>query len=91
MITTSARLLRLLGLLQQRQLWAGRDLADRLEITERTVRRDIERLRTLGYPVQQRLARGRRARVIHRVRQGRRLCHPPPRRHRCPPAPRHRS
>jgi len=50
-ITTSARLLRLLGLLQQRQLWAGRDLAGRLEITERTVRRDIERLRTLGYPV----------------------------------------
>ncbi|MBA3420236.1 MAG: YafY family transcriptional regulator [Geodermatophilaceae bacterium] len=51
MITTSARLLRLLGLLQQRQLWSGSDLAERLEITERTVRRDIERLRTLGYPV----------------------------------------
>ncbi|MGI8694471.1 MAG: helix-turn-helix transcriptional regulator [Geodermatophilaceae bacterium] len=51
MITTSARLLRLLGLLQQRQLWAGCDLADRLEVTERTVRRDIDRLRSLGYPV----------------------------------------
>lgn len=51
MLTTSARLLRLLGLLQQRQLWSGAELADRLEITERTVRRDVERLRTLDYPV----------------------------------------
>lgn len=51
MVTTSARLLRLLGLLQQRRLWAGGDLAERLEVTERTVRRDIERLRELGYPV----------------------------------------
>lgn len=50
-ITTSARLLRLLGLLQQRQLWAGSELADRLKVTERTVRRDVERLRELGYPV----------------------------------------
>jgi predicted DNA-binding transcriptional regulator YafY len=38
------------GLLQQRQVWTGPELADRLGVTARTVRRDIERLRTLGYP-----------------------------------------
>lgn len=51
-IETSARLLRLLTLLQGRRFWAGSDLADRLEITGRTLRRDVERLRRLGYPVQ---------------------------------------
>lgn len=51
MLDTSARLLRLLVLLQTRALWSGRDLAERLEITERSVRRDIDRLRELGYPV----------------------------------------
>lgn len=51
MVDTSSRLLRLLSLLQSRRFWTGRDLAERLEITERTVRRDVERLRTLGYPV----------------------------------------
>lgn len=51
MVTTSARLLRLLGLLQQRQRWGGSELATRLGVTERTVRRDVERLRELGYPV----------------------------------------
>ncbi|MBA3251344.1 MAG: WYL domain-containing protein [Geodermatophilaceae bacterium] len=51
MLSSSARLLQLLGLLQQRQLWSAYDLADRLGITERTVRRDVERLRLLGYPV----------------------------------------
>lgn len=50
-LSSSARLLRLLGLLQQRQLWSATDLADRLEVTQRTVRRDVERLRSLGYPV----------------------------------------
>ncbi|KAA0023814.1 helix-turn-helix transcriptional regulator [Antrihabitans cavernicola] len=48
---TSARLLRLLSLLQTRREWSGAELADRLEITPRTVRRDIDRLRELGYPV----------------------------------------
>jgi predicted DNA-binding transcriptional regulator YafY len=43
--------LTLLGLLQQRQVWTGPELADRLGVTPRTVRRDVERLRTLGYPV----------------------------------------
>ena len=45
------RALRLLSLLQTRRLWAGADLAARLSVTERTVRRDINRLRDLGYPV----------------------------------------
>ncbi|MBO0809307.1 MAG: YafY family transcriptional regulator [Actinobacteria bacterium] len=48
---TSARLLTLLSLLQARRDWSGADLAARLAVSERTVRRDIERLRDLGYPV----------------------------------------
>jgi predicted DNA-binding transcriptional regulator YafY len=48
---TSARLLKLLSLLQARRDWSGADLATRLEVSQRTVRRDIERLRDLGYPV----------------------------------------
>jgi predicted DNA-binding transcriptional regulator YafY len=51
MMGTSARLLRLLSLLQQRRDWSGADLAQRLEVTTRTVRRDVEKLRSLGYPV----------------------------------------
>jgi predicted DNA-binding transcriptional regulator YafY len=50
-LDTSARLLRLLALLQARRFWSGADLAARLEVTERTVRRDVDRLRSLGYPV----------------------------------------
>ncbi|NLU82668.1 YafY family protein [Rhodococcus sp. HNM0569] len=49
---TSARLLRLLSLLQVRAEWSGRDLAERLDITTRTVRRDVDKLRSLGYPVE---------------------------------------
>lgn len=49
---TTERVLALLGLLQQRQVWTGPELADRLKVTPRTVRRDVERLRALGYPVQ---------------------------------------
>ncbi|KZM74320.1 WYL domain-containing protein [Nocardia terpenica] len=48
---TTERVLTLLGLLQQRQVWTGPELADRLGVTPRTVRRDIDRLRTLGYQV----------------------------------------
>ena len=48
---TSARLLKLLSLLQARRDWAGADLATRLGVSERTVRRDVDRLRDLGYPV----------------------------------------
>lgn len=51
MLETSARLLRLLSLLQSRRDWTGPGLAERLDVTTRTVRRDVERLRTLGYPV----------------------------------------
>jgi len=52
MLETSARLLRLLSLLQTRRDWPGHTLADRLEVSPRTVRRDVDRLRELGYPVQ---------------------------------------
>ena len=48
---TSARLLRLLSLLQTPRDWTGSELADRLEVSPRTIRNDIERLRALGYPV----------------------------------------
>ncbi|MER5473086.1 WYL domain-containing protein [Streptomyces sp. NPDC002685] len=48
---TSSRLLALLSLLQTHRDWSGDDLAERLDITPRTVRRDIGRLRELGYPI----------------------------------------
>ena len=51
MLDSSARLLRLLGLLQTPGDWTGTDLAQRLEVDVRTVRRDIQKLRDLGYPV----------------------------------------
>ncbi|SDC08765.1 helix-turn-helix transcriptional regulator [Actinokineospora iranica] len=51
MLETSARLLRLLSLLQTRRDWSGADLAERLGVTDRTVRRDVDKLRSLGYPV----------------------------------------
>jgi len=50
-LETSARLLRLLALLQTRPQWPGSELAARLEVTPRTLRRDIQRLRDLDYPV----------------------------------------
>ena len=52
MLETSARLLNLLSLLQARRDWPGALLAQRLEVSARTVRRDVDRLRELGYPVQ---------------------------------------
>ena len=47
----TGRALHLLSLLQTHRLWRAAELAERLEVTERTVRRDVDRLRTLGYPV----------------------------------------
>src|SRR3982751_579608 len=52
MIETSSRLLELLSMLQARRDWPGTELADRLEVSGRTIRRDVERLRQLGYPVE---------------------------------------
>ena len=51
MANTSERTLRLLSLLQTHRYWPGGELADRLRVSERTLRRDIDRLRELGYPV----------------------------------------
>jgi predicted DNA-binding transcriptional regulator YafY len=51
MLETSARLLRMLSILQSRRDWTGPELAERLMVTTRTVRTDVERLRQLGYPV----------------------------------------
>ncbi|MBD5786560.1 WYL domain-containing protein [Cellulosimicrobium terreum] len=51
MLDTSVRLLRLLALLPSRATWPGPELADRLGVTTRTVRNDVERLRLLGYEV----------------------------------------
>ncbi|GAB90537.1 helix-turn-helix transcriptional regulator [Gordonia rhizosphera] len=51
MLETSARLLALLTLLQARREWSGAELAERLDVTTRTVRRDVDKLRELGYPV----------------------------------------
>ncbi|WP_031166706.1 helix-turn-helix transcriptional regulator [Streptomyces durhamensis] len=51
MLSSSARLLRLLSLLSSRPSWTCAELAERMEVTDRTVRRDIARLRDLGYSV----------------------------------------
>ncbi|HET9655621.1 MAG TPA: YafY family protein [Kineosporiaceae bacterium] len=51
MANTSSRMLRLLSLLQTHRHWPGPELAARLEVSARTLRRDVERLRELGYPV----------------------------------------
>jgi predicted DNA-binding transcriptional regulator YafY len=51
MANTSGRMLKLLSLLQTHRFWPGGDLADRLEVSQRTLRRDVDRLRELGYPV----------------------------------------
>ncbi|MEU3654495.1 YafY family protein [Streptomyces sp. NPDC032161] len=52
MTSTPARLLNLLSLLQTPREWPGSELAERLAVSPRTIRRDIDRLRELGYPVE---------------------------------------
>lgn len=54
MANTSTRTLRLLSLLQTHQYWSGTALAERLDVSARTLRRDVDRLRALGYPVEAR-------------------------------------
>jgi predicted DNA-binding transcriptional regulator YafY len=51
MANTSSRALRLLSLLQNHRFWPGAELAERLDVSPRTLRRDVDRLRELGYPV----------------------------------------
>ncbi|AEW98572.1 helix-turn-helix transcriptional regulator [Streptantibioticus cattleyicolor] len=51
MANTSTRIIRLLSLLQTHRFWPGGELAERLEVSVRTLRRDVDRLRELGYPV----------------------------------------
>jgi predicted DNA-binding transcriptional regulator YafY len=51
MANTSSRTLRLLSLLQNHRFWPGAELAGRLDVSPRTLRRDVDRLRELGYPV----------------------------------------
>ncbi|KQW57048.1 helix-turn-helix transcriptional regulator [Variovorax sp. Root411] len=51
MLSASARLIRLLSLFQAQRSWTGANLAARLDVTERTLRRDVDRLRSLGYTV----------------------------------------
>src|SRR3979411_3064097 len=51
MANTSSRTLRLLSLLQTHRYWPGADVAERLGVSARTLRRDVDRLRELGYPV----------------------------------------
>jgi predicted DNA-binding transcriptional regulator YafY len=52
LLSTSARLLRVLTLLESRRDWPGAELAERLEVSGRTIRYDMVRLRALGYPVE---------------------------------------
>jgi predicted DNA-binding transcriptional regulator YafY len=52
MSETATRLLTLLSLLQGRRDWPGGELADRLGVSHRTIRRDVQRLRALGYPIE---------------------------------------
>jgi len=77
MANTSTRTLRLLSLLQAKRYWPGGELADRLGVSPRTLRRDVDRLRELGWEVNrkrvQRLWREEGLRVPQRKRKRRRL------------------
>jgi predicted DNA-binding transcriptional regulator YafY len=58
MLKTSARALRLLSMLQVRREWSGEELSDRLAVDVRTIRRDVDRLRELGYVIDASAGRG---------------------------------
>ena len=58
MLKTSARALRLLSMLQVRREWSGGELSDRLGVDTRTIRRDVDRLRELGYVIDASAGRG---------------------------------
>ena len=70
MTETSSRLLELLSLLQGRRDWPGAELADRLEVSGRTIRRDVGRLRELGYPVESLTGPEAQIRIVVRARPG---------------------
>ena len=95
MSDTPARLLSLLSLLQTPREWPGSELADRLGVSLRTIRRDVDRLRDLGYPVHATHGRGRRLPARRRARRCRRCCSTTRRRWRsrsaCAPRPGTRS
>jgi predicted DNA-binding transcriptional regulator YafY len=61
---TSSRLLRLLSLLQMPRTWPGSELAERLRVSRRTIRRDVDRLRDLGYPVRTAMGAGGGYRLV---------------------------
>jgi biotin operon repressor BirA-like protein len=61
---TPSRLLKLLSLLQAPREWSGGELAERLQVSRRTVRRDVERLRDLGYPVEATMGAGGGYRLV---------------------------
>ena len=58
MLKTSARALRLLSMLQVRREWSGEELGERLDVDVRTIRRDVDRLRELGYTIDASAGRG---------------------------------
>ena len=86
MADTEHRTLRLLSLMQGRRYWSGAELAGRLGVSVRTLRRDVDRLRELGYPVEAqpgvdggyRLARGRRPAAARAGRRRGGRAHPGP-------------
>ena len=83
MSETTSRVLQLLGLLQSRRVWSGEELAERLGVTTRSVRRDVDRLRDLGYPVHASTGHGG-GYQLGRARRCRRCCSTPRRPSRWP-------
>ena len=74
MAETTSRTLALLNLPQTHRTWSGSDLARRLEVTDRTLRRDIERLRELGYRIDANRGKRRRGTASRPATGCRRCC-----------------